>query len=78
MYERNHMPPLPIRRFVRRMVVHFCVALSVIAASLFAGMLGYRHFERMPWVDAFLNASMILGGMGLDVHFGRCHTSAQT
>jgi hypothetical protein len=27
-------------------------------------MLGYRAFERMSWLDAFLNAAMILGGMG--------------
>ncbi len=27
-------------------------------------MLGYHGFEGMPWLDAFLNASMILGGMG--------------
>jgi len=64
MYERHLTPPLPVGRFLRRMVVHFCVALSVIAASLFAGILGYHRFEQMPWLDAFLNASMILGGMG--------------
>lgn len=27
-------------------------------------MLGYRVFENLPWVDAFLNAAMLLGGMG--------------
>lgn len=27
-------------------------------------MVGYRHFENMPWIDAFANASMILSGMG--------------
>lgn len=46
------------------MAAHACVALSILAGSLFAGMLGYRCFEQMPWRDAFLNASMILGGMG--------------
>jgi hypothetical protein len=28
------------------------------------GVLGYHHFAGLPWVDALLNASMILGGMG--------------
>jgi hypothetical protein len=28
------------------------------------GTVGYRELEGMPWVDAVLNASMILGGMG--------------
>ncbi len=27
-------------------------------------MIGYRSLERMPWVDAFVNAAMILSGMG--------------
>jgi hypothetical protein len=27
-------------------------------------MLGYHVFERLSWIDSFLNASMILGGMG--------------
>ncbi len=25
---------------------------------------GYHGFERLPWLDAFLNAAMILSGMG--------------
>jgi hypothetical protein len=28
------------------------------------GMAGYRYYERLPWLDAFLNAAMLLGGMG--------------
>lgn len=27
-------------------------------------MIGYVIFERLSWIDAFLNASMLLGGMG--------------
>ncbi|HTO06425.1 MAG TPA: hypothetical protein VMR86_05145 [Myxococcota bacterium] len=27
-------------------------------------MVGYHWFESLPWVDSFLNASMLLGGMG--------------
>ena len=36
----------------------------LIAAALFIGMLGYHEFEHMAWIDAFINASMILSGMG--------------
>jgi hypothetical protein len=32
--------------------------------SLGIGMLGYSHFEKMNWVDAYINATMILSGMG--------------
>jgi len=27
-------------------------------------MAGYMHYEQLPWRDAFLNAAMLLGGMG--------------
>jgi len=35
-----------------------------MAGALGLGMLGYHFFERLPWIDAFANASMILSGMG--------------
>ncbi|TAL66107.1 MAG: hypothetical protein EPN84_00720, partial [Legionella sp.] len=40
------------------------IGLVLISIALFIGMLGYHYFEDMPWIDAFLNASMILSGMG--------------
>ncbi len=43
----------------------------MLAVSLLMGVLGYRIFEDMPWIDALLNASMILGGMG---PIGELHT----
>lgn len=64
MYEPRRIPPLTIRKFILRMVLHVGIALIAIGASLLIGMLGYRHFEHMSWLDAFLNAAMLLGGMG--------------
>ena len=40
------------------------MAAAVVVVSLAAGMCGYHFLERLPWIDALLNASMILGGMG--------------
>lgn len=40
------------------------VALAIFAVSLLMGMAGYHWLAPMAWVDAFLNASMLLGGMG--------------
>ena len=40
------------------------MALGLLVASLALGMAGYATFEHLSWVDAFLNASMLLGGMG--------------
>jgi hypothetical protein len=63
-YEPHHVPPIPVERFVLRLLTHLAVALGLIAFSLAVGMLGFRCLEGMRWIDAFLNASMLLGGMG--------------
>lgn len=39
-------------------------AFLLVIVSLFFGVAGYHYSEDMPWIDALLNASMILGGMG--------------
>src|SRR5262249_53956058 len=36
----------------------------LFAVSLLPGMAGYHSLEHMSWLDAFLNAAMLLGGMG--------------
>ena len=64
MYEHYSEPVLPRRHFVRRMAAHTLVALAVLGASLLIGVLGYHLTEGLPWIDALLNAAMILGGMG--------------
>ena len=46
------------------MLRHFFTAFGFIAGSLLLGMTGYAYFERLAWLDSFLNAAMILGGMG--------------
>jgi len=64
LYEHRSQPLLPRRLFARRMWQHFLVAMALLGASLGIGMLGYRFLAGFSWVDAFLNASMLLGGMG--------------
>jgi hypothetical protein len=46
------------------MVYSVAMGLGLVAGSLAIGMLGYHHYESMSWVDAFVNAAMILSGMG--------------
>ena len=64
MYEPKAHPPIPRERFARRVFLHFAAALAVLAVSLALGMAGYEYFENLPWRDAFLNAAMLMGGMG--------------
>ena len=55
---------LPVRDFVARLWRHFLAAQVLVFGSLVIGMLGYHALARFSWVDSFLNAAMLLGGMG--------------
>jgi len=46
------------------MLRHGFAATAILLLSLIGGMLGYVQFEHLSWLDAFLNAAMLLGGMG--------------
>lgn len=64
MYERRRHPLISRAKFLQRLARHALVAFALLALSLGLGMAGYMAFERLTPVDAFLNASMLLGGMG--------------
>ena len=64
MYERRQEPMLSQAAFVRRLSRHAAVALAIMVGSLAVGIFGYHLTEGLNWVDALLNAAMILGGMG--------------
>jgi tetratricopeptide (TPR) repeat protein len=63
-YEHHKEPLLSRIDFAWRMARHGLVFLCMVAAALFIGVAGYHWVEGFGWVDAILNASMILGGMG--------------
>ena len=64
MFEQSHQQLLPRRAFILRLGRFAGAAFLLIAASWVIGILGYRELEGMSWIDATLNAAMILGGMG--------------
>jgi hypothetical protein len=64
MFENQAQKLLPAAEFVRRLVVSVGFAIVLMSAALLVGVLGYHLIAGLPWVDALLNASMILGGMG--------------
>jgi hypothetical protein len=64
MYERRRQKPIPRRAFAWRFLAHLGAAAGLVGSSLLAGMAGFRSLEGMSWLEAFLNASMLLGGMG--------------
>jgi sterol desaturase/sphingolipid hydroxylase (fatty acid hydroxylase superfamily) len=63
-FESKAQAPLSRTRFTRRWLAHAALALLLVALSLGIGMWGYAAFEGLSWIDAFLNAAMLLGGMG--------------
>jgi hypothetical protein len=62
----GHLPPplAPLATHRRRVLTAGKVGLTFVAVSLAIGMAGYMGFESLNFVDAFLNAAMILSGMG--------------
>ena len=67
---RTPTEPVPARRarhrrhLIRRQLQHGAIAVGVLGFFLGFGMVGYRYLQPMSWSDAFLNAAMLLGGMG--------------
>ena len=64
MYE-HHKQPLASRKvFAQRLTRNGLIGILLLVFSLGVGMIGYHFLENLSWIDALLNASMILGGMG--------------
>jgi hypothetical protein len=64
MFEHHKQPLLSPREFAIRQLIYVLVAFAIIGGSLLLGMLGYHFLESLPWIDALVNAAMLLGGMG--------------
>jgi len=64
MYEPKKHPPISSERFLKRMLLHAVAAFTLLSLSLILGMAGYEYYEQLAWHSAFLNAAMLLGGMG--------------
>jgi hypothetical protein len=50
--------------FVRRMLRAITLWFAIVAVGLIVGIAGYAGFEGLSLTDAYLNAAMILSGMG--------------
>jgi len=64
MYENRKQPLLSTAIFLKRVARHWLAGFGVLAFGLGGGILGYHYIAGLSWIDSFLNASMILGGMG--------------
>jgi len=73
MFEHRHEKLLPRPLFFRRLAKYALISLGIVIVSLVLGMIGYHVLEGFSWVDSFLNAAMLMGGMG---PVGMLHTDA--
>jgi hypothetical protein len=64
MYEHRKQPLASRKDFVGRLAYNGLIGAMMILIALGIGVLGYHFLEGLSWIDALLNASMILGGMG--------------
>jgi hypothetical protein len=64
MFEHKSEPLATRATFLRRLATSGGIGIAGIGVSLLIGMVGYHEIERLSWIDAFLNAAMLLGGMG--------------
>jgi hypothetical protein len=64
MFERHHEPLLPLPRFLGRMAKSLAVAAIISGVGLTVGAVGLRRLEGLDWMDAWLNAVLVMTGNG--------------
>jgi hypothetical protein len=62
--EHHSQPLLHVRGFLLRVITYIGLALLIVLGFLAVGILGYHYLVGLGWLDALLNAAMILSGMG--------------
>ena len=63
-YEHHREPLAPHHVFVRRVLLHFSMAIGLICLSLGIGIVGYHILGGLAWEDALVESSMLMGGQG--------------
>lgn len=64
MFERPHEQLLSRPRFAWRMAKFLAAAAAIDLLAVAFGAAGYRIFEGLSWLDAVVNASMVMTGNG--------------
>jgi hypothetical protein len=64
MFERRHEPLLPLPRFYGRIARGLGIAATIDGVALVIGAVGLRRLEGLDWMDAWLNAGLVMTGNG--------------
>jgi hypothetical protein len=68
MFERYHEPLLPVPQFFGRIAWSLLVAAIIDGVALAVGAVGLRRLEGLDWMDAWLNAALVITGNGPTAH----------
>jgi hypothetical protein len=63
-FEHRKKALLPRRMFYFRLLRYTGFTFVLLSFSLGVGVVGYHYLNELSWLDALVNASMILTGMG--------------
>ena len=63
-YEHHRQPVAPHPVFLRRVLLHFAMALGVLGKTMGIGIIGYTQVGGLVWDQAVLESAMLMGGMG--------------
>jgi hypothetical protein len=63
-FEKRRSKMISRMSFAHRLLLACGIWFVITGFGLLIGMAGYAYFEGMPLDDAFVNAAMILSGMG--------------
>lgn len=64
MFEKSNHQLASKKTYYHRLIRSLIITICFLTFSLFIGVLGYHYLAELAWIDALVNASMILGGMG--------------
>jgi hypothetical protein len=67
MYEHRHQPLVPWPQFYLRIL--WCGVITGVCylVTILIGAVAFHVLERLSWVDALLNAVLVMTGLGLTV-----------
>jgi hypothetical protein len=63
MYEHRQDPVITRIEYWIRVLRHTALAIGIMVA-LMIGVVGFKLTSTLTWIDSFVDASMLLGGMG--------------
>lgn len=64
-FERLSEPLASTRVFAGRVFRSIAFGALMVGLTLWIGMAGYHYLEHLDWLDSFVNATMIMSGMGV-------------